>query len=139
MVFLVSLALSGVLFESTFIPLAFSGSVRQAARALILGVASTFFVYYAIHCRGLLHRLFNWTPLRYWGNMSYSYYLVHGLMLHAFVELVPKTIISTMLYWVLLPFALAFSIVGAAMLYLAVERPLSFRAPTQRAVSRAAA
>ncbi len=28
---------------------------------------------------GPLHRAFAWTPLRYFGNVSYSFYLVHGL------------------------------------------------------------
>lgn len=36
------------------------------------------------HCfafDGRLKRFFSWTPLRYLGNMSYSYYLIHGVAL----------------------------------------------------------
>jgi exopolysaccharide production protein ExoZ len=32
-----------------------------------------------LHGHGPLHGLFGWTPLRYLGNVSYSFYLVHGL------------------------------------------------------------
>ena len=32
---------------------------------------------------GPLYRAFAWTPLRWLGNMSYSYYLIHGLALKA--------------------------------------------------------
>jgi peptidoglycan/LPS O-acetylase OafA/YrhL len=43
----------------------------------------SFFVF-ALACfdsRSLLGKLFSWTPLRWLGNMSYSYYLIHGLTL----------------------------------------------------------
>jgi peptidoglycan/LPS O-acetylase OafA/YrhL len=32
-----------------------------------------------LHGDGVLRRVFSWTPLRYLGNVSYSFFLVHGL------------------------------------------------------------
>jgi exopolysaccharide production protein ExoZ len=43
-------------------------------------VVATFFVVLKVtHGEGVLRRVFAWTPLRYLGNVSYSFYLVHGL------------------------------------------------------------
>ena len=36
---------------------------------------------------GWLARAFGWTPMRWLGNMSYSYYLLHGLALKAIILL----------------------------------------------------
>ncbi len=71
----------------------------------------------------------SWAPLRWLGNLSYSYYLVHGLGLHlgfmiATIALPPKL-------WgaaggaLLLPATFALTLVPSLLLYLAIERPLS--------------
>ena len=39
--------------------------------------------FYSFEFEGLLKAFFSWNPLRYLGNMSYSYYLIPGLALHA--------------------------------------------------------
>jgi peptidoglycan/LPS O-acetylase OafA/YrhL len=75
---------------------------------------------------GPLRRVFAWTPLRYLGNVSYSFYLVHGLA----VELVMN---DTMESW-LAPRGLAYlvttfaaslvlGIVAATALFVLAERP----------------
>jgi exopolysaccharide production protein ExoZ len=78
---------------------------------------------------GRLARGFAWTPLRWLGNMSYSYYLLHGLALKAaFVvleRLVPPQALDGWQFWALLPPMFALSLLPAAVLFLAVERPLS--------------
>jgi exopolysaccharide production protein ExoZ len=43
-------------------------------------VVATFFVVLKVtHGESVLRRVFAWTPLRYLGNVSYSFYLMHGL------------------------------------------------------------
>jgi peptidoglycan/LPS O-acetylase OafA/YrhL len=89
-----------------------------------------------------LPRAFSWTPLRRLGNMSYSYYLTHGLALKAgfliFAILVPAHASRDWgLFCVLLPATFMLTLVPAAMLFLLVERPFSLAAPRVAAKSAA--
>ena len=72
---------------------------------------------------------FSWTPLRWLGNMSYSYYLLHGLALKAaFLALavvLPAANYGAWLFWALLPPMFALTLFPTAALFLAVERPFS--------------
>ena len=76
-----------------------------------------------------LPRSFAWTPLRWLGNMSYSYYLLHGLALKAgFLALstvLPIASYGSWLFWVLLPPMFVLTLIPASVLFLLVERPLS--------------
>jgi peptidoglycan/LPS O-acetylase OafA/YrhL len=76
-----------------------------------------------------LPRAFSWTPLRWLGNMSYSYYLIHGLALKAsFLALAaiePIDHHGAWLFWTLLPPMYFLTIVPSAILFLAIEYPLS--------------
>jgi peptidoglycan/LPS O-acetylase OafA/YrhL len=78
---------------------------------------------------GWLPGSFAWTPLRWLGNMSYSYYLLHGLTLQAgFLAL--STVLhgaghGAWLFWLLLPPMFALTVLTASALFLLVERPLS--------------
>jgi peptidoglycan/LPS O-acetylase OafA/YrhL len=51
----------------------------------IIALTAAFFslTLFACEYQGRLSRIFSWTPIRYLGNMSYSYYLIHGLTLKA--------------------------------------------------------
>jgi exopolysaccharide production protein ExoZ len=77
-----------------------------------------------------LPRAFSWTPLRWLGNMSYSYYLVHGLTLKA-IFLVLAVVMpasgngGSLIFWGLLPIMFALTLIPAAALFLVVERPFS--------------
>ena len=88
---------------------------------------------------GWLPRAFSWTPLRWLGNMSYSYYLLHGLALKvAFLALalfLPVANQGPWLFWALLPPMFALTLIPTSVLFLAVERPFSL-AP-RRATSKA--
>lgn len=81
-------------------------------------------------------RMFCWTPLRWLGNMSYSYYLLHGLALKALFMLLPQPAGLTghplALFVLLLPLAFALTLLASAGLYLLVERPLSLSASRAR-------
>jgi peptidoglycan/LPS O-acetylase OafA/YrhL len=86
-----------------------------------------------------LPQAFAWTPLRWLGNMSYSYYLLHGLALKAaFLALtivLPPTGQQTTLFWVLLPPMFALTLIPSAALYLVVERPFSLAPRKKRSAS----
>lgn len=76
-------------------------------------------------------RAFSWAPLRWLGNMSYSYYLIHGLTLKALFlvlsRLLPGQGDQDVLFWLLLAPAFAATWIVSAVLFLAVERPYSLR------------
>jgi peptidoglycan/LPS O-acetylase OafA/YrhL len=77
-----------------------------------------------------LPRVFSWLPLRWLGNMSYSYYLLHGLALKAaFLALGTALPLQAgndaWVFWGLLPFMFALTLVPATVLFLVIERPFS--------------
>ena len=107
------------------------GTARQALRMAVLGLAFGLlcFVCFA-QPQGLAGRLFGWLPLRWLGNMSYSYYLIHGLALHLFfavaLKLKPPPDEGLWALLLLLP-AFAWTLGVSAVLFLCCELPLSLR------------
>lgn len=101
---------------------------------LILCGSIAFLVYRCIYASGPASRLFSWHPLRWLGNMSYSYYLMHSLGLHFFFKILglfaAPDIGSIALYVLCFPFAFAASVMAAVPVFLFIERPLSLRLPT---------
>lgn len=81
------------------------------------------------HPDAWLARAFSWTPLRWLGNMSYSYYLLHGLALKAsflaFARFFPGTEQGSVLFWAFLPVMFGLTLIPTTALFLSVERPLS--------------
>lgn len=117
------------------------GNAGAAMKILILFAA--FFVLCLTCFReptGWLGRAFTWTPLRWLGNMSYSYYLIHGLALKAgFLVLAfawPASPTGPWLFWLLLPVAFVTTLLPSAALYLLVERPFSIGHPRQSPMAR---
>jgi exopolysaccharide production protein ExoZ len=90
-----------------------------------------------IHGEGVLRRWFAWTPFRYFGNISYSFYLMHGLGIEITMNFYGKELLRLggPLY-LITTFAtsLAIGLVSATALFLAAERPYF----TWRAVCRKA-
>lgn len=84
----------------------------------------------------LSSRLFSWTPLRWLGNISYSYYLIHGLTLHGIalvaVYLFPTTALSAIAFWLGLPIFFFMTLVSASLLFVLVERRFSIMTPSAR-------
>ncbi|MCC6536976.1 MAG: acyltransferase [Bryobacterales bacterium] len=111
-------------------PLPLQGNVGFAVKICILFVA--FFVL-CLACfrtpHGWLAVGFSWTPARWLGNMSYSYYLLHGLILKGafwmFARLVPAGDYGSGLFWVLLPLMFGTTLAPSAALFIGVERPFS--------------
>ena len=84
---------------------------------------------YALAYHGFLSRFFSLAALRWVGNMSYSYYLIHGLTIVAIAALVQRLSSSSTLgpavLLLLLGSCLVASLVVSSLLYLYIERPLS--------------
>ena len=79
-----------------------------------------------------LARAFGWTPLRWFGNMSYSFYLIHALAMtltaRVIFALLPTVASSSALaFLLLLPVFFIASLVPAFLLYNFVERPFSLK------------
>lgn len=83
--------------------------------------------------RGMVARFFSASPLRLLGNMSYSYYLLHGVTLKGFFLLlsllVPAPFPAAWPFWVLLPAAFVLTCLTSAVLFLAIERRYSIHSP----------
>lgn len=78
---------------------------------------------------GPVSRALVFAPLRWLGNISYSYYLMHGLVLKAVFFLLahihaPRGSDGWM-FWLLLPPVFAATLAGSLLLFLLVERPFS--------------
>ena len=74
--------------------------------------------------------IFAWRPISYAGNLSYSFYLIHGLCIHAFFIVFTNVMgtvawTSELFYWFLMSATLLAAFAGSAVLYLLVERPYS--------------
>ena len=76
-----------------------------------------------------LARTLRWTPLRWLGNMSYSYYLLHGLAMKvgfmALAVLWPGTAHQAALIGGMLLPMFALTLVPTSLLFLLIERPMS--------------
>ena len=114
-----------------------AGSLLPVTGYVKIGLLFASFFLVCLHCflrpQAWLARVFCWTPMRWLGNMSYSYYLLHGLTLKALFMFVPRSAALTdhalLLFVVLLPLFFAVTLFTSGCLYLLVERPLSLAAP----------
>lgn len=109
-----------------------------------LGLSVLFFAlcFDSFTSKGITSRVFCWTPLRWLGNISYSYYLIHSLALKAFFLMLPVVYPAhaddVMIFWVLLPFVFLITLIPSIGLYLLVERPFSL-SRTKISISKLAA
>lgn len=129
--------LPGTLVGRTVLPgiTSFQGPYKVIA----LGLACPLLALYSFHFRGALETVFSWAPLRYLGNMSYSYYLIHGLALHALALPMyaarSRGVPAIGIFVLALPLGLAASWVASTGLFLLVEKPLSLRSvPTKTVI-----
>lgn len=101
-----------------------------------LFVTGFFFTLYSIAYGGFLSRIFSWKPLRWMGNMSYSYYLIHGITLVCILAVAQRLSRTTHLSApaFLLVFVACFSatVATSGILYLSIERPLSLARSSRR-------
>lgn len=93
------------------------------------------FVLFSVFClecfvsAGLANRIFSLAPIRWLGNMSYSYYLIHGLSLKflflALAIIHPPQSDNVFLFWIAMPLAFGFTLVPSAILFVFIEKPFS--------------
>ncbi|MFC7474628.1 acyltransferase family protein [Dankookia sp. GCM10030260] len=100
------------------------------ASFLVLFAAGFLLPAAAFAAAGPVARGLSWRPLRWLGNMSYSYYLAHGLVLdlafRALRLLTPGLAgLGDAVWWLLLVPAFLATLAGSAVLFLLVERPYS--------------
>lgn len=76
-----------------------------------------------------LSRLLSFTPLRYLGNMSYSYYLIHGLTIKFVGFILSFTLTSRLLsgvdLWLFFPIVFLATLISSTLLFVFIEKPFS--------------
>ncbi|WP_020470658.1 sugar transferase [Zavarzinella formosa] len=100
--------------------------IRAIAKALGMFAVA----WYCFGGNGVCGRILSRTPLRWTGNMSYSFYLTHGLALKAaalaVVVLLPVEARGPWLFWVALPLCYLGALAASTALFVMVEKPVSF-------------
>jgi peptidoglycan/LPS O-acetylase OafA/YrhL len=114
-------------------------SLNENYRMILLFGSFWIFTLAAFSPRTLSSRMFSWTPIRWLGNISYSYYLIHGLTLKiiaaVMMRLVPASEISVVAFWLGLPVFFFMTLVSSTLLFILVERRFSIpTAPPVRSV-----
>lgn len=101
----------------------------QALKMVALAASFFLLCYRCFEGGNALAQLFSWSPLRWFGNMSYSYYLLHGLAIQAVFILIKKmgleAVQPALFYFGMMPLVFAATLVPTVILFLAVERPFS--------------
>ena len=117
-----------------------NGALPPVSRIVLVNIAFVILVYRSVFPAGPAAKAFSWTPLRWLGNISYSFYLMHGLGLHAFFMVLGKLWRPEDTGWptfaALMPLALLASLAASLPIYLLVERPLSLGASAPRKPTR---
>lgn len=103
----------------------------------VLFVTGLLFTLYASFGNSWLTRVFCWPAFRYMGNISYSYYLIHGITLLAMnwviVRLVPVHQLSIPAGLLLFVVCYGSTVLLASILYGCIERPFSFTSESKPA------
>jgi peptidoglycan/LPS O-acetylase OafA/YrhL len=106
-----------------------------AAWTAVLFIAFYLLSLAAFQDDGPLWRVFSWTPLRWFGNMSYSFFLLHGLVLNVLFfslrRIAPPAATWDGMFWILLVPAFILALLSSAVLFLLVERPFSLALPRE--------
>jgi exopolysaccharide production protein ExoZ len=81
-------------------------------------------------------RFFSWTPLRWLGNISYSYYLIHGLAINGIAlvlrHFIPSQSRNAYDFFFITPVLFVLTLPPSVALYLTIERPLSLIPRTRK-------
>jgi len=78
---------------------------------------------------GTTSRIFRWTPMRWLGNISYSFYLIHSVVLNAFFLVLAKVFAPSgsdqAIFWLSLLASFLLSFLASSLLFAYIEKPLS--------------
>ncbi len=117
---------------AAFAAIAYVETIPQTGEMLRLIVSFVAFgtlVFACFRAEGPLYRVFAWTPLRWLGNMSYSYYLIHALTINASAMVLGKVLPASMagpgLYWLMFLPVFAATLITSTLLFALVEKPFS--------------
>jgi peptidoglycan/LPS O-acetylase OafA/YrhL len=103
----------------------------RMAALLILWITWPALVLLCCGKKGFLNRFFSSRPLRWLGNMSYSFYLIHSLAIHTgqlvFRKLIPPVPHQPLVYLAALLPVFALSLLISAVLFILIEKPFSLR------------
>ncbi len=121
-----TIGLLTALTTAFFIDLGEYGGIPRTA---VLFVAIPPFVAATVVTGQYVHRAATWTPLRALGNMSFAYYLTHGLVLKV-IEKVNSTWFSdveprSIYYWAAIVPCFVLTVIGSFLVFVFVERPYS--------------
>lgn len=104
--------------------LGYTTQTAYLLRALWLAVALSIVTFVSVQREGPLPCALVFAPLRWLGNMSYSYFLIHALTLKALALLAHRLVHGhhAALHWAILPIAYFATLCSSAFLYAAVEK-----------------
>lgn len=96
------------------------------------GVLYVLFYLFCLECfltSGFTTRCFSCSPLRWIGNISYSFYLIHSLSLKLFFmileEIYPAQQGDIVMFWVLILPVFVLSLIPSVVLFIYIEKPYS--------------
>jgi len=119
-----------IAFGFIAVPLAFAAATVAKSLALF-GAFGVLCLSCFTRPQSWLARAASWTPMRWLGNMSYSFYLLHGLALKGALlvatPFLPASAQGPGFFVALLVPAFAVAALASAVLFIVVERPLSLR------------
>jgi exopolysaccharide production protein ExoZ len=105
--------------------------------ALALGISMFLAAAFALGAGGRLQRAFTWTPLRYLGNMSYSFYLIHGVTLQGIAlaadAAVRRGAPGSVVFLLAVSIGFGAAWLSSTVLFAAIEKPLSLQRSVRRA------
>ena len=107
--------------------------------ALLLAFGFSMVCCVAVDNQSVFSTWLTWTPLRHFGNMSYSYYLVHGFVVVPAARIVVKIAEShdlNVFFWAAMVPIFVLSWVAGAALFLTVEKPWSLSKPMAISLGR---
>jgi exopolysaccharide production protein ExoZ len=107
------------------------GTFQGPYKVIVLSISCAMLAFYSFEFERLLKAFFSWNPLRYLGNMNYSYFLIHGLALLAVAviaySIVPDGHPSLPVFLLAMPLGFAMTWLASSCLFLLVENPISHR------------
>lgn len=98
-------------------------------KVIVLSFSCPILTVFSFQYDGILNRIFSWNPLRYLGNMSYSYYLIHGLALHGVAVIISSILPlgrhDVLAYFLGLLIGFVSTWIVSTLLFAFVEKPMS--------------